>query len=144
MSVRTVDTWSGLTARIKTLLLLATSELELVARPPTSFTKDVEALRLGSLASTSSAVTSPARMKPLARAVAILPAPRKPIVNLEGMQRLVTGCYKCRKRKKENVRVLPPSSGFIAVLSYAQGNPFQEGWNEQTRRRKVKHENARN
>jgi hypothetical protein len=31
-------------------------------------------------------VTSPARIKPLARAVAILPAPRNPMVKLEAMR----------------------------------------------------------
>ena len=50
--------------------------------------KEARAVSLGSLAMTCLAVTSPARIKPLASAVAILPAPRKPMVSFADMPAL--------------------------------------------------------
>ena len=87
-SASTPPTWSGLTARTSTSANLATSGLDTVVFAPTSLPNAARAASLGSLAITSPAVTSPARIKPRARAVAILPAPRKPMVSFADMPRL--------------------------------------------------------
>src|SRR5258707_10964069 len=63
----------------------ASSAFEAVVFEPTSLPKAAVAAERGSLAMICLGVTSLARIKPLARAVAILPAPRKPMVSLEGM-----------------------------------------------------------
>ena len=68
---------------------LATSGLEAVVFAPTSLANAARAASLGSLAMTWPAVTSPARTKPRARAVAILPAPRKPMVSFADMPGIV-------------------------------------------------------
>src|SRR5882724_2261477 len=65
----------------------ATSGLNPVVLAPTSFAKASAAASTGSLAMICFGVTRPARTKPLASAVAILPAPRKPIDNLDAMGR---------------------------------------------------------
>src|SRR5581483_1893722 len=99
ISCNTPATWSGLTASNSTLANFTTSRLDALALAPTSRPKAAQAAATGSLAIICSGVASPARTKPRASAMPILPAPRKPIVRFADMPRLVTVHPRQRKPK---------------------------------------------
>src|SRR2546425_13051597 len=86
MAVSTAETCSGFTARMSTLANLGMSVLSAVVLTPDSLVKELRAASNGSLAKIFAGLTRLARMKPLAKAVAILPAPRKPILRSEAMR----------------------------------------------------------
>src|SRR3974377_2353029 len=99
MPASTASVWSGLTASTSVRAVIATSEFETVALAPVSFVKAARANSKVSLAMSWSADASFARMNPLARAVAILPAPRNPMEYLIAMPALY---HAARNRGSQN------------------------------------------
>src|SRR4051812_24393692 len=80
---------------------LRTSGLKAVVAAPVSRAKFTQAASLTSAPINCLLVERPARIKPLARAVAILPAPRKPMVKLEA----IASCSRGREVSEVKSRI---------------------------------------
>ena len=91
-------TWPGLTARMRTRAPRTTSTLEAVVLAPDWSSEGGSSRRQRVAGPYLCAVlTRPAETTPLARAAAILPPPRKPMVSLSAMPTVLAGCLLRRK-----------------------------------------------